>query len=130
MQYLTHAEYMEMGGTVENTAFIRFEWEARREVDYYTHQRIIADIQKGAELENTPYFEALQMLIFALVELGNKYSLVSDEKTITSTSNNGISVSYQSTTMQEANTARKKLIKNYLDGCQDSQGVNLLWVGV
>lgn len=38
--YLTYVEYQEMGGTLDETAFTDFEFEAEATIDYYTFNRL------------------------------------------------------------------------------------------
>lgn len=131
MQYLDYFDYIGIGGTVaDDVAYSRLEFMARREVDYYTHQRIAEDLQKVSAVNKLPYCEPLQKLMYELIEICNNYGTSSNEKVITGTSNNGISVNYQVMTPQEIKANKRELITDYLKGCRDLKGIDLLWVGV
>lgn len=58
--YLTYAEYTNMGGTLDETAFNDFEFEAESIVDWYTFNR----------LHNmTTYPEKLKRCMYSLIKV-------------------------------------------------------------
>ena len=58
--YLSYEDYQEMGGTLEETTFNSFEYEAETIVNWYTFNRL-----KGEET----YPEELAKCIYRLIEL-------------------------------------------------------------
>lgn len=82
MAYLTYAEYLQLGGTLNETAFNRTERRARTTVDYYTQQRI----QRLSEIPAN-----IKELMADLIDLYAK----GDRGIVQSVSNDGVSVSYR-----------------------------------
>lgn len=113
--YLTYNEYRDMGGTLDETAYTRLEYKARKLIDTYTFGRVKA-------LESTP--ESVKMLMFELVALGDQDD---NGGPVSSVSNDGYSESYAIT---EIDAKAENLIRSYLAGELDTDGTPLLYRGV
>ena len=109
--YLTYEEYQGMGGAIDAAAYPRFEFQARKKIDYHTQGRVKA-------LEEIP--EDVKMVMFELVEIA---ATDADGQIIQSESNTGVSVSYK--VMEEKEKAAKadNIIRQGLPG-------ELLYAGV
>ena len=137
--YLSYAEYQSYGGTLDETTFNDFEFEASTQVDYYTFNRL----QKMAEED---YPEALKRCMYKLIQLaqvqasvngtGNPESVITDGvgAGVASQSNDGVSISYNILSANEAvsNATAKseQLIRQYLSNVTDSLGRKLLYRGI
>lgn len=113
--YLTYNDYTDMGGTLSEAAYTRLEYKARRLVDTYTFDRVKA-------LEPTP--ESVKMLMFELVALGDQDD---NGGPVSSVSNDGYSKSY---VVADNSTKAENLIRSYLAGEVDMEGMPLLYRGV
>jgi hypothetical protein len=136
--YLTFEAYQNMGGTLDETTFEEYEFEARCIVDLYTYHRL-------NKMDPSEYPEALQRCMYALIKLIRaQWALIpgSDNdgagggsaQGITSQANDGVSTSYATLSAQDLlATCREeisKLIKTYLSGVLDSLGHKLLYTGI
>ena len=113
-QYLTFDDYKEMGGTLEESEFIRNEYAARREIDFMTFQRL-----KGI----TPVPEELRMCIFELIQ---RELLGTDDDNIISKSSGRLSITKDSSENRKHRASA--LIREYLDGLSVG-GVNVFYAG-
>lgn len=133
--YLTYNEYTEYGGTLEETAFNQFEFEARTVIDWWTFNRLQAD-----EI----YPEAVKRCMFKLIQL------ISDKNTVMTVnpkdadgtvktgimneSNDGVSTTYNTLSAKDTMDALQqeilKTIQMYLNGIRNSLGHKLLYRGL
>ena len=132
--YLTYEEYKDMGGTLNETAFNNVEFEARALIDWYTFNRLQNDII---------YPEAVKRCVFNLVNIAGKkqqaFSLGQDNEgnitsAISSQSNDGVSISYNTMNASEAFKVSKNemitVINQYLQGVTNELGRKLLYRGL
>ena len=133
--YLTYEEYTTMGGTLEETAYGEFEFEARAVIDWYTFCRL--------QTEET-YPEAVKRCMYKLIGLirdrqqamvvGSQSVDGSVQAGITNESNDGVSTSYNTMSAKDAaESIQKELettIRMYLQGVKNSLGHKLLYRGV
>lgn len=131
--YLTYQEYIEMGGTLNEALFNEFSYEAQVQIDYLTFNRL-------ATFEEIP--EAVKRCLFKLIKLmESKNNLLESSSNtdgnlgISSQSNDGVSVSYNTISGRElytllSETEVNKLIKTYLYGIKDSKGRIILHRGL
>ena len=148
--YLTYETYQDLGGTLDETTFNEFEFEAECIVNWYTFNRL----QK-----ETNYPDALSRCMFALIKLAKAradammmgaqtvtttdaeghVTTVVTSPTISSQSNDGVSISYNAVPASEVFgnlSAQKKggeiesLVQMYLNGVTNSLGHKLLYRGV
>ena len=128
MKYLTYAEYVGYGGTLEETAFDRISYKASRKIDRRTFNRLQNDTEIG---------EPVKRLMFELIGImGNKSSDLTSESyspAIASEGNDGYSISYAGTTILTPDMADKKvdeLIEEYLQFEKAQNGQFLLSCGL
>lgn len=133
--YLTYTEYTDMGGTLEETAFEQFEFEARSVIDYWTFNRL---------QNETEYPEAVKRCMFALINLikAKQDAMVttavaedgSVQAGISSESNDGVSTSYNTLSAKDAVTTMQSeielTVKRYLSAVKNSLGHKVLYRGV
>jgi len=103
--YLTYTDYQNMGGTLDETAFNNFEYEAETYVNWYTFRRLVNETEYPTELARCMYqLITLAKLKFDTMLLGKQTTVVTDSEgnqttTEVSTyikgqSNDGVSVDY------------------------------------
>lgn len=136
--YLTFVEYQNMGGTLDETAFSDFEFEAEAIIDWYTFNRLQND---------STYPEKLKQCMYKLIKLaqerqgalslGEADSGESTENTgryIASRSNDGVSVSYNVMGASEVFSSLKdemgKTVQLYLNGVVNELGRKVLYRGL
>lgn len=124
-QYLTYEEYIELGGTLDETPFNILELEAQKNVDKYTLGRL-------QNLEQQ--INEVKVCIFKLISLIDTYNLYENQnKSISSENIDGYSVTYGQAT---ENVSKSKIedikciIKTYLAECKLEGGTPYLYVGV
>ncbi len=127
-QYLTYAEYQELGGTLPETPFNILEIEARKDIDKYT---------TGKLMDLDSQINEVKICMYMLINEINSYNNLSvsndGSKVIASENTDGYSVSYLTANEStlKANTERiKTIIKTYLAECRLEDGTPYLYVGV
>lgn len=117
-QYLTYDEYKAMGGLLDQTPFNLLEFEARKEVDKYTFNRLV-----NLETQN----QDVKLCIYALIEQinSNKANL----NGVASESTDGYSISYTSQNTSEISQKTRNIIETYLINCKLSDGTPYLYRG-
>lgn len=142
--YLTYDEYQEYGGTLDETTFNDFEFEAESIINWYTFDRL---------KNETDYPEAVKRCIYRLIymaklkadamQLGMLVSTTGETSNnsspaIQSQSNDGVSISYNVLSASElfnvlaAKTKGSEvdqIIQRYLQGIKNSLGRKLLYRG-
>jgi hypothetical protein len=132
--YLTFEDYTNFGGKLNETTFNDLEFGAETVIDYYTFNRLKRETQ---------YPEELKRCVFALIKIAklqeDALSLGQTEdgtstSSITSQSNDGVSISYNAMSASEAyqmtDKQVEKTIKMYLGGVVNTLGHRLLYRGV
>lgn len=124
-QYLTYDEYLQLGGTLDETPFNILELEARKNIDKYTFGRLQNLEEQCNEVKVCEY-----RLINAL----NAYAISENQnKGVLSENTDGYSVSYgqasENTSMAKISETRG-IIKTYLAECKLEDGTPYLYVGV
>jgi len=125
MPYIDYFDfYLSNGGTVEESAFSRLEFMARRRVDHYTFGRV-------TKMETVP--EEVKRLMVELINMfgsSDVATLLSNPQ-LTGFSNDGYSESYgAAATVADLAKGVQSLIFDYLSGVTDDNGVPLLYAGV
>lgn len=92
--YITYDEYIEMGGTAEQSSFSQLELLARKKLDYWTQNRI-TDPDEDVKLCMTIIINAI-------------YDIESGDQDVSSFSNDGVSV-----TLADAKTSEQKMQDAY-----------------
>lgn len=114
--FITYKEYKEMGGGLDETAFNLYAYEAERKIYTATHGRA-----KTAT-------EAIKRCIVRLAGILAKADIAADK--ITSFSNDGVSQSIKDVSAADYSAAADDIIREYLSGEVDENGVPLLYMGV
>ena len=117
-QYLTYNEYKALGGLLDQTPFNLLEFEARKEVDKYTFNRLV-----NLETQN----QEVKLCIYALIEQinSNKANL----NGVASESTDGYSISYTSQNNSEISQKTRNTIETYLINCKLEDGTPYLYRG-
>lgn len=133
--YLTYEEYQAYGGTLDETSFGNYEFQARSKVDWYTFNRL----QKEAELPEAVK-RCMYVVISYLIEssaVGAASSSTSEDAamtTVASQSNDGVSISYNVLSakdiVENADKVISDTIQQYLQGVVNSLGQKVLYRGV
>ena len=149
--YLTYADYQNMGGTLDETTFNTFEYEAETIVNRYTFNRLKGETEYPEELARCMF----RLIYLAKLEadallLGKQVTVTKDAEgevintaetsaNIKSQSNDGVSVSYNSVDASDIFGALSKNSKDnplmntvfrYLQGVRNSKGYRLTYRGL
>lgn len=148
--YLTYEDYQSMGGTLDETAFNDFEYEAETIVNWYTFNRLKEETEYPSELARCMYrlimlaklkADALLMGKQVTVQYddqGNK-TTTEVETYIKGQSNDGVSVDYNAVDANEvfgllSSTGKGNVLETtvfrYLQGVRNSKGKRLTYRGV
>ena len=142
--YLTYDEYQEYGGTLDETAFEMYEFEAASKIDYYTFNRLKKG--EGYSSQSDEVKEAVTRCEYRLIVLmqardsvlatsgdpgeGDAVSTAG----VASQSNDGVSISYNVLSASEAgkrvDAEIDGVVKQYLGSCRNSLGQRLLYRGI
>jgi hypothetical protein len=131
--YLTYEEHQDMGGTLEETTFTKFEFQVEAQINYATFNRLKGDIAIPEEVKRlTLYLIDLMEKKAAAFSLGKGSS--NADVHITSQSNDGVSISYNglspSDLIELCKADSLNAIKSYLDGVTNEAGRKLLYRGL
>ncbi len=130
-QYLTYAEYRDLGGTLEITPFNLLEFEARRKIDIRTLNRL-----KGIDSANIP--QEVKLCEYNLISSINDYASsiksATENGNVASESTDGYSVSYvKSSSIKDIVNSKSveldDIISTYLIGVIFN-GQHLMYLGV
>lgn len=134
--YLTYEEYVNMGGTLTETAFNEFEFEAECIIDWYTFDRLKKD---------TEYPEAVKRCVYKIIKIAlskdSSFTLGDDmsgnstkQGAVVSQSNDGVSISYNAMSatdlFSKADDEIKLAITVYLANVTNSLGHKVLYRGI
>jgi len=129
--YLTYQEYESYGGTLDETTFNNFEFEAEGLINWYTFNRLVNDVT---------FPESVKRLMFYLIKEADHMNALVDGSVdgtgsaITSQSNDGVSISYNvlsaTEIMNTLKTQQGEVIKRYLQGVKNEAGRLVLYRGV
>lgn len=127
--YLEYAQYENMGGTLDETAYARYELKARRLIDRATHSRIA---------QETPVRDSVKYCMFELINTmyaQESMDAISAGREISAMSNDGVSISFAGTNTSESGVQMSvsrylRTVRMWLDGENTSDGVPLLYAGV
>lgn len=131
--YLTYADYLSMGGTLDEISFTNFEFQAESQINRATFNRLKGDSVIPAEVKRLmKYLVDLLERRYAAFSLGKNNS--NSDPYITSQSNDGVSISYTgmapSDLIKLSETDALNAIRSYLDGVTNEAGRKLLYRGV
>lgn len=134
--YLSYDEYKDYGGTLDETTYNDFAFEAESIIDYYTFNRLKNDTVIG---------EPVKRLVFALIDIVKKKEAtlalgVSSSSTaaadvyITRQANDGVDTTYNSmsasTLYQLCKNETSKTIQRYLSNVVNQAGRKVLYRGL
>ena len=148
--YLTYANYQSMGGTLDETTFNDYEFEAETVINWFTFNRLKND---------TEFPEAVSRCVYRLIylaklqadamSLGGQTVTTTDSEghttttetsaTIASQSNDGVSISYNTVSASDAFNTLSSIqkgnmlevtVQRYLQGVVNSMGRKVLYRGV
>lgn len=123
-QYLTYEEYRALGGTLDLMPFNVLEYEARKQIDKYTFGRL-----QNLDKQEQETKMCIQKLISTLE---NYKTLEVQDKTISSESIDGYSVTYAKPTkdsIEYRNSEIRDVIRDYLFNCKLDDGTPYLYTG-
>lgn len=122
-KYLTYNEYVELGGTIQEMPFNILEFEAEKQIDYFTYGRL-----KNLDEQ----VEEVKMCVYSLINIFDDYGANSTtKKNVASENTDGYSVSYVSPsaeTIQAKKFDVKDCIEYYLSECRLSDGTPYLYI--
>ena len=135
MMYLTYAEYKSMGGTLSETAFGNFEFEAEALINWYTFNRLKKDNSIPSEVKRLmKYLIDLAEQKANLIGVSGSASTETSGAAIASQSNDGVSISYNvlsaAQIMESLKGQEDGAINKYLQGVMNEAGQKLLYRGV
>lgn len=135
--YLTYAEYQNMGGTLDETTFNSFEFEAETVIDWYTFNRLQHEMD---------YPEKLKQCMYKLIQLAQEKqaamslgeasgeSAEGSSASIASRSNDGVSISYNVMNAKDVfDTLKGEIeltVRMYLNGVVNELGRKVLYRGL
>jgi hypothetical protein len=119
-QYLSYAEYRQLGGSLDEMPFNVLELKARKKVDERTLGRL-------KDLPNQ--ITEVKTCIYQLIESMQIHEK-QKSKNISSESTDGYSVSYGTSTSTEENKQYDDIIRDYLLTCKLEDGTPYLYCGV
>lgn len=119
--YLSYDEYEEMGGSIEEASFLRYEHKARALIDLKTFGRVQKD---------DPVREAVKYACFELIQAMNSMEAAagSPDAAVQSMSNDGVSVTFAGA--QSAGARYNAIIRSWLGSETTACGTPLLFAGV
>lgn len=122
MQYLTYEEYIQIGGTIDLTAFNRNINRACGFVDSYTFRRL----REISEIPQNVKFCLRDMVEYLAYNLPNEKSLQSKSQSAGGVSE---SESYVTKTPDEVETEMRNIVYDYLFAERDDAGTPLMYRG-
>ena len=152
--YLTYAEYQAMGGTLDETAFNDFEFEAECIINWYTFNRLKNETELPVEVKRCmnaliklAKLKADSMVLGSQTEQTTEDDGQGNVTTITKTtlsaiasqSNDGVSISYNMVNASQLFEGLKPFVKGgeidstvrlYLQGVINSLGQKVLYRGL
>lgn len=148
--YLTYEEYQSYGGTLDETTFTDFEFEAETWIDWYTFNRLQNEDTQDERVKRcvNKLIQLAKMKADALA-LGSQTVQTKDSEgnvttiqttaSVASQSNDGVSISYNTISASEAYRALQATesgnliemtVKQYLQGLKNSLGRKVLYRGL
>lgn len=105
-KYLTYEDYKELGGTLDLKSFNLLEYKSRKQVDYYTHNRLMDGIPGDIKFD-------INLLMFNLIKQNEKIDKAGNKA---SESIDGYSVSYSGS--QQSSNEIEHTIEMLLSGVE------------
>ena len=139
MAYITYDEYLTLYGEIEQTSFARFSFEAEKVIDNHTTTLDNVKKLRVAFPEDEYSVNCIRHCMAGLIYMMNEIEKANNDRQVASISSGSESVSYVTSdtlidnmknNVAERNRNFAKLVKEYLSGVTDLNGVNLLFRGV
>lgn len=105
-KYLTYEDYQELGGTLDLKSFNLLEYKSRKQVDYYTHNRLMDGVPTDIKFD-------IDLLMYNLIDKNNKIDKAGNKS---SERIDGYSVSYGSS--QQSSDEIEHTIEMLLSGVE------------
>ena len=133
--YLTYLEYKAMGGTLDETTYNNFEFEAEALINWYTFNRLKNDTTFPTEVKRLmKYLIDLAEQKANLLKASGSSASESSGASIASQSNDGVSISYNvlnaSQLMDSLKSEVKGAVDKYLQCVTNEAGRRLLYRGL
>ena len=131
--YLTHDEYIELGGKLDEFQFTNFAFQSEAQINRATFNRLKGDKTYPEEVKRLmKYLVDLQEKRSEALSLGKNTS--GSVSYITSQSNDGVSISYNgmspSDLVKLSEADAMNAIRSYLEGVTNAAGRKLLYRGL
>lgn len=139
MAYLTYNEYISYGGTLDETTFNEYLFEAESQIDWYTFCRLhnVADEDIDVRVKRCAFYliKLIQNAQTAsAVPTADGSSSTGMQAGILSQSNDGVSITYAAMSAKEIldkfSDEVRSCIQKYLQGVRDSLGRKVLYRGI
>lgn len=137
--YLTYDEYMAMGGTLDETLFTSYSYDAQAYIDWYTFNRLWKETWRTTDIMERVKVCEYQLIRFVEAKMNQITPNVNADgfnanAQVTRYSNDGVSVDYNVLHADEIyhNCAKEieGLVQRYLAGIINSMGRSLLYRGL
>lgn len=132
--YLTYEQYQEYGGTLDQTTFDDYNFEATTLINYYTFGRLVDEEEVDEAVKRCCY----KLICLAQTKAKTLISGVSENDaqtaSIASQSNDGVSISYNVMSavdiFETCRSQTKEIIQQYLSFVRNSLGQRVLYRGI
>ena len=134
--YLSYAEYQAMGGTLDETTFNDYNFEATAKVNWYTFNRLKNDTNIPEEVKRCVYrlIKLIEDINKAAATDGTGENSSGMVAGIASQSNDGVSISYNTMSakdmLETAQAQVETTIKQYLTYVTNELGKKVLYRGM
>lgn len=134
--YLNYDEFQNYGGTLDETTFNEYSFEAESLINYWTFNRLIEDTEVSENVKRCTYklISLIKQKADALTLGASVDDTNASSAAITSQSNDGVSISYNalsaSQLLENSKTEFEDTIKRYLQGVRNSLGQLVLYRGI
>ena len=134
--YLNYDEFQNYGGTLDETTFNEYNFEAESLINYWTFNRLIGDTDVSENVKRCTYklISLIKQKADALTLGASVDGTNASSAAITSQSNDGVSISYNalsaSQLIENSKTEFEDTIKRYLQGIRNSLGQLVLYRGI
>ena len=134
--YLTYDEYRQFGGTLDETTFTDYAFEAESQINWYTLNRLMKMETVDTKVKQCVYqiIKRIQSVNDFQSGGSNRGELSTFNAGITGQSNDGVSIKYNVLSASDCVDMIKgdiaRTIKIYLQGVKDNLGRNILYRGV
>lgn len=116
--YLTYSDYQTLGGTLDETAFDRFEAQAERHINRITHGRIESETTVRTAVKDLTFELVGSLAVASTISSGGMVSM----------SNDGVSATFRAPA--DSRKEINRLVADYLDREETADGIPLLYAGV